>query len=71
MRGVEDLANKHSPIFPAGFKELTIKVLTEETQEFCASDVAASLPRHVATSSPSHVAAQSRLYLLPPARHLI
>ena len=36
IRGVVGLANKQSPIiFPAGFNYLTIKVLTEETQEFC------------------------------------
>ena len=36
MRRVVGLANKQSPvIFSAGFNELTIKVLTKKTQEFC------------------------------------
>jgi hypothetical protein len=34
MRRVVGFANKDSPS-PEGFNELTIKVLTEETQEYC------------------------------------
>ena len=34
MRRVVDFANKDSPS-REGFNELTIKVLTEETQEYC------------------------------------
>jgi hypothetical protein len=42
MRVVVGFANKHSPFFE-GFNELTIKVLTEETQEFCACGLCRSL----------------------------
>jgi hypothetical protein len=34
MRRVVGFANKDSPS-PEGFNELTIRVLTEETQEYC------------------------------------
>jgi hypothetical protein len=34
MRGVVGFANNDFPSF-VGFNELTIRVLTEETQEFC------------------------------------
>jgi hypothetical protein len=50
MRRVVDFANKDSPS-REGFNELTIKVLTEETQEYWVASqfgVAAALRRHMA-----------------------